>query len=235
MKNIFEQWDLWQSVMDILEHQFGTSCEIILHDLTRGYENTIVDIRNGHITGRKIGGCGSNLGLEVLNGNIENGNRYNYVVHTRDGKILRSSSIYMRNDEGKVVGSLCINQDITDTVRFEQFLKGFNMYELNGPSEPKEEQEKGNRTEFFADDVSQLLEYLCIEGERKIGTKASDMDRKEKMSFIEFLDQKGAFLITGAALKICDMLHVSKFTFYNYLEKARENKTDINDSTLEKN
>lgn len=226
MKSIFEQWDLWQSVMDILEHQFGASCEIILHDLTRNYENTIVDIRNGHITGRKIGGCGSNLGLEVLSGNIENGNRYNYVVHTRDGKILRSSSIYMRNDEGKVVGSLCINQDITDSVRFEQFLKGFNMYELNEPDKPKEEHEKHDKAEFFADDVSQLLDYLCIEGEKQIGSKAADMNREEKMRFIEFLDQKGAFLITGAAPKICDMLHVSKFTFYNYLEKARENKSD---------
>ena len=79
MKSIYEQWDLWQEFMDMLEKQFGNSCEIVLHDLTKDYNHTIVDIRNGHITGRKIGGCGSNLGLEVLSGNVKNGNRFNYI------------------------------------------------------------------------------------------------------------------------------------------------------------
>ena len=61
MKNIYEQWNLLQNIMDMLENQFGSSCEVVLHDLTKDYNHTIVDIRNGHLTGREIGGCGSNL------------------------------------------------------------------------------------------------------------------------------------------------------------------------------
>lgn len=29
---------------------------VVLHDLEKDYEHTIVDIRNGHITNRKVGG-----------------------------------------------------------------------------------------------------------------------------------------------------------------------------------
>lgn len=214
MKTIYEQWDLWQNIMDMLEKQFGNTCELVLHDLTKDYNHTIVDIRNGHITGRSIGGCGSNLGLEVLSGNVENGNRYNYVIHTRDGKILRTSSMYIKDDEGNTIGSLCINLDITKTVKFEEFLKAYNQYELK---------EQG-QDEIFADNVGQLLDYLFVEGEKKIGKVASEMNREEKMALIAYLDKKGAFLISKAGQRICELLQISKFTLYNYLDTIRGEK-----------
>lgn len=215
MKSIYEQWDLWQEFMDMLEKQFGNSCEIVLHDLTKDYNHTIVDIRNGHITGRKIGGCGSNLGLEVLSGNVKNGNRFNYIIHTRDGKILRSSSMYIKDDEGQIIGSLCINLDITKSVKFEEFLKDYNQYEIAN---------QGQQEEIFADNVEQLLEYLIAEGEKMAGKAAASMNREEKLKFINFLDQKGAFLISKSGQKICGLLQISKFTLYNYLDIIRGDK-----------
>ncbi len=212
MKNIYEQWDLWQEFMDMLEKQFGNSCEVVLHDLTKDYNHTIVDIRNGHITGRKIGGCGSNLGLEVLSGNVKNGNRFNYIIHTRDGKILRSSSMYIKDDEGQTIGSLCINLDITKSVKFEEFLKDYNQYEITN---------QGQQEEIFADNVEQLLEYLIAEGEKMAGKAAASMNREEKLKFIDFLDRKGAFLISKSGQKICGLLQISKFTLYNYLDIIR--------------
>ncbi len=212
MKNIYEQWDLWQDFMDMLEKQFGNSCEIVLHDLTKDYNHTIVDIRNGHITGRRIGGCGSNLGLEVLSGNVKNGNRFNYIIHTRDGKILRSSSMYIKDEEGQTIGSLCINLDITKSVKFEEFLKDYNQYEITN---------QGQQEEIFTDNVEQLLEYLIAEGEKMAGKAAASMNREEKLKFIDFLDQKGAFLISKSGQKICGLLQISKFTLYNYLDIIR--------------
>ena len=55
MKTLYDDWDTWQRLMSMLEYQFGSNCEIILHDLTKDYNHTIVDIRNGHITDRNIG------------------------------------------------------------------------------------------------------------------------------------------------------------------------------------
>ena len=203
--------------MDLLERQFGSHCEVVLHDLTKDYNHTIVDIRNGYLTGRKIGGSGTNLGLEVLNGKNQDGNRFNYVLHTRDGKVFRSSSIYFRNDEGKVVGSLCVNLDITETIKFEDFLKGYNQYDLSSTGETSPEDIK----EIFVDDVSQILDFLFNDGVHLIGCQPSEMNREQKMEFLRFLDKKGAFLISKSNERVCEFLQISKFTLYNYLDAIR--------------
>ena len=104
MKTIEEQSAFLKKIMDMLENHFGRNCEILLHDYSKGYDQSLVDIRNGYITGRSVGACGSNLGLEVLRGTTVNGDRYNYITHTKSGKILRSSTAYIYNDENVIIG-----------------------------------------------------------------------------------------------------------------------------------
>lgn len=212
LRSIGEHKAFFKQLMDMLEQQFGRGSEIVLHDLTLDYNHTIVDIRNGHITGRGIGDCGSNLGLEVLRGNVVEGERYNYITHTPDGKLLRSSSMYMKDDEGKVIGSLCINTDITESLKFEKFLHDFNNYPQGAASETRE---------VFATDVKELLEHLLEEGEKRVGKCAADMNKAERESFIEYLDQNGAFLITKSSERVCEFLGVSRFTLYSALDKLR--------------
>ncbi len=211
MKNIKDNWDLFQQFMDFIKLQFGDTCEVVLHDLTNGYEHTIVDIRNGHITGRQIGDCGSNLGLEVLRGTESGNNNCNYITYTKDNRILRSSSMFFKDEEGNVIGSLCINLDITDTVRFENYLHNFNKYDINNGE---------NKTkEVFATNVSELLDYLIKEAQEHIGKPVVLMNKEEKIEFVRYLDKKGAFLITKSGDKICEFLNISKFTLYNYLDQ----------------
>lgn len=213
-------------VMDLLERQLGTSCEIALHDLDRPYDSTIVDIRNGHITGRKIGDCGSNLGLEVIRGTVREGDKFNYITHTNDGKTLRSSSVFFYNDKGKACGCLCVNQDITDTIRFESFLRGFNQYEI--AVEPVQE--------VFAQNVGELLDFFIAEGQKHIGKNMDAMNRSEKIEMVAYLDNKGAFQITKSSERVCELLGVSKFTLYHYLDIIRtgnENGVDKNESQKE--
>ncbi|MDR3247876.1 MAG: PAS domain-containing protein, partial [Treponema sp.] len=130
MKSIQDQQELFSKVMTLLERHMGSKCEIVLHDLTRDYSSTIVDIRNGHITNRKIGDSGSNLGLEVLRGTAHDGDQFNYITYTRDNKVLRSSSIYLRGDNDEVIGAICVNLDITQSLQCEEFLHQFNQFPL---------------------------------------------------------------------------------------------------------
>lgn len=217
MKSIDDAMPLLQQLLTLIERHFGTKCEVVLHDLTKPYNHTIVDIRNGSLTNRTIGGCGSNLGLEVLRGTVVDGNRFNYVTTTQDGKILRSSSIYLKNDSGEVIGSICVNLDITDTLQFEGYLHQFNQFDRFGSHDE----------EIFAPDVSNLLSHLIQKGQEQVGKPANEMNKSEKIEFIHYLDQKGAFLITKSGEQICELLGISKFTFYNYLECSR-NHTEQN-------
>ena len=218
MESIHEISDFLKQVMDMLEAQFGNNCEIVLHDHLKPYDQTIVDIRNGHVTDRKIGGCGSNMGLEVLRGTLSDDDRYNYITYTNNGKILRSSSIHFKNPQGQVIGALCINLDITESVRFESFLRDYNSFNPNSNASPV--------NEFFAQDVQQLLEELLNQAQAIIGKTPQSMTREDKREFVRYLDRRGAFVIAKSSDRVCDLLGISRATFYNYLENARSDDKD---------
>lgn len=226
MKSVRDNWDFWQRLMDMLENQFGEKSEIILHDLTGDYNHSIVSIRNGYITGRKEGDCGSNLGLEVLRGTVKDGDRYNYVINAQDGKLLRSSTMFLKDDAGRIIGSLCINTDITDTVKFEHYLRKYNRFEIPSqdavvpaPAGVRTDSDPEERPiEVFAKDVSQVLDYLIEGAQKHVGKDVSEMNRADKIEFIRYLDSKGAFLITKSSERVYEYLSISKFTFYNYLD-----------------
>ena len=182
-----EQLQLLEKVVELLEQQMGNNLEIVLHDLRKPYEHTIVDIRNGHISGREIGGCGSDRGLEVMRGTVKNGDEFNYITRTPDGKVLRSSSLYFRDDTDKVVASLCVNQDITDTLKMESLLHGMNKYAPDG---------QGQRNEVLAGNIQELMNRLIEESVQTIGKPAAEMTRAEKKEMVRLLDEKGLFLIT---------------------------------------
>jgi len=209
-------------IVNLIEQQFGSNCEVVLHDLSRSYDSTIVDIRNGHITGRRVGDCGSNLGLEVIRGTVKDGDKFNYFTTTRDGKILRSSSVYLQDEEKNVRYSLCVNVDITESVRFETYLHNQNRYTIS------QEAENPNNEEFHASNVQDLIENMLERGVNYIGKPVEEMTKDDKMRLIRFLDQKGVFMITKAGEKTCEALGITRYTFYNLLDTVRKNNGDAN-------
>lgn len=202
-----------RQILDLLEQQFGARCEVVLHDLSRPYDSTIIDIRNGHVTGRRIGDCGSNLGLEVIRGTVKNGDKFNYFTNTKDGRVLKSSSIYLKDEDGQVRYSLCVNVDITQSLRFENYLHESNRYDIMGRDVQTEE--------IFVENVHDLLEELLQKGIAFVGRQPSEMNKENRMQLLEFLDKKGAFLITKSGERLCEVLGISKYTFYSYLETIR--------------
>lgn len=214
MKTIQDEMVFFKQLLDMLEKQLGNNTEVVLLDLTKEYGSMIVDIRNGHITGRKIGGTGSNMGLEVLAGTVKNGNKYNYITKSKDNKILRSSTLYIRDNEENVIGCLCINTDITESVKFEAFLKEFNQYNIDSG--------ELESPEIFAQDVTQVLDFLIQEGQKLVGKPAAVMTKNEKLQFLNYLNEKGAFLITKSGEKIQEIMGISKYTMYNYLDMIKK-------------
>jgi|TergutMp193P3_1026864.scaffolds.fasta_scaffold01108_8 predicted transcriptional regulator YheO len=216
MKSIAEELPNLKRLMQMLAAQFGPNSEIILHDLSKDYSRTIVAIENNWITGRNVGDGGTNLGLEVLrNPPNSGGDLCNYFNKTVDGKMLRSSTFYFRNDEGAVVGSLCINTDITPMVQLQDLIQNMTMMTPN--------QEV---MEVFANRVEDLFEYFIKQSIRRIGKNAPEFTMEDKIEIVRFLDSKGFFLITHASDEACKFLSISKFTLYKYLSIARGKNTD---------
>jgi len=198
-----------KDLMKLIAAEFGSNCETVLHDWSNGYDKTIVAIENGHVTGRKVGDPGSNLGLEVMRGTQDGSSQLNYVTKTADNRMLKSSSLYVKDVNGEPIGAFCINYDITDLLSAKDVLGDLTM----GDEEERDEQ--------FVTDVNDLLDYLLRQSEIIVGKQANDMTKEEKLKALKYLDEKGAMLITKSGTKICKYFDISKFTLYNYLEEIR--------------
>ncbi len=220
MENIEDEWDFLKRLTKMLAEQFGYDCEVVLHDLTKDYDHTIVAIENGHITGRRVGDCGSNLGLEVLRNPSVNGDDYNYVTQLHNGKLVKSSTTFLRDSSGKVIGSLCINYNITGVGEMIDKLR--NLSGIN----PSATVSKSSNKEIFAGNIKELLENILADVVKNIGKNPEEMNRNDKKCVIETLDNKGVFLISKSSERVCEFLGISKFTLYNYLDQVRENTVD---------
>ncbi len=208
-------WINYKKIVKLIAKQFGENCEVVLHDWSKDYNHTIVAIENGEITGRKIGDSGSNLGLIVMNEKIDkqNHDKYNYISRTKDGKILRSSSTYLKDEFNNFIGALCVNYDITDLIVAEKTIQNLSI--SSTLLEPDE-------AELFANNVSEILDFLSIKCIEYIGKEVSDMDKEDKIKAVSFFDSKGAFLISKSNEYIRDFLNITKYALYQYLELSRD-------------
>lgn len=212
MEDLSMQLPNLERMIKMLAEQFGENSEFILHDLKRDYSNTIIAIENNHITGRNIGDGGTNLGLEVLRKPPHtNGDIYNYITETVDGRTLRSSTMYFRNSRGDSIGALCINTDITPHLNYQKELNKITMFD-----------ETKKVSETFSKNVGELVEFLIEESKKVLDKPSEEMTKEEKMLIVRFLDTKGFFLITHSGDEACKYLGISKYTLYKYLGEIRE-------------
>ena len=193
--------------------QFGPNCEVVVHDLaSNDPDSSIVAIENGQISGRKVGDGPSHAVLEALRGGkgtVED--HLCYLTRTRDGKILKSTTIYLRDDDGRPIGMFGINYDITLMLAMEDALKQFTATE-------RDEQEP----EHISRNVSDLLDELIAQSVKIVGKPVALMTKEDKVKAIQFLNETGAFLITKSGDKVCKFFGISKYTLYSYIDEAKE-------------
>lgn len=194
----------------------GNICEVVVHDFSDP-ERSIVAIENGHVTGRKVGDPLDALGLQALRCPPSK-DPINYRTTTKDGKILRSSSILLRDEHGEVLGAICVNLDITALLKAQEL---FN--EIVAPAETTIE-------EGFEHNVDEILDLFIKEAIRSTGKDISEMEREDKIAVIAHLESKGAFLIRYSIDRVAQALNISKFTIYNYLEELKSRQETVKEA-----
>ena len=185
MKTIEEERAFFSSLLTLLSAQMGSNTEVVLYDLT-GSAPKLIDIRNGHISG---GAAGLYDDLLCAQGNWP----------FRSGLVLRCSATCIYSDVGIPIGCICLNQDITRTLDAERLIHNLNQYH-------------GDPGSTFSSDINGVLENLIFEASNKIGVPYNEMTKENRIEFIRFLDQRGAFLVTKAGDRICSLLGISKYT-----------------------
>lgn len=201
-----------------LAMQFGESCEIVIHDVkAKELEGTVVCIENGAITNRKVGDGPSHVVLDAIkNDGKDVADRYGYLTRTQDGRVFRSTTIYLHDEEGAVTYAFCINTDVTDLVDLQQVVNRLIVKADVSESLTKAPAER--ITKSVADLLEDLLEQAVI----CAGTTPALMTKAERMQAIKYLNDAGAFLISKSADKIADFFGISKFTLYSDLNTIKD-------------
>ena len=204
-----------KQIADGIAAQFGSNCEVVIHEVNSSrMDHSIVYIVNGHVSGRKVGDGASQVVLEqMLNHDAQPRDHLGYLTKTPEGKILKSSSLYIRNSKGKVSAILAINYDISKLVMVESAVR-----ELIATPEPQQaEPEK-------IVNVNDLLEDLIQQSVALVGKPVALMNKDDKVKAIQFLNQNGAFLVTKSGDKIAKYFGISKYTLYSYIDLKQEGK-----------
>lgn len=204
--------ELLRQVAAGIAAQFGSNCEVAIHDLSRDPDRSIVFIANGHVSGRKVGDGASNVVMEQLRTqDPEPKDHLCYLTKTPDGKILKSSTVYIRDRKGKVSAILAINYDISRLILMEEALHDLTSTGEEVPSEPER-----------ITNVSDLLDELIQQSVALVGKPAAVMNKDDKVKAIQFLSQNGAFLITKSGDKVAKYFGISKYTLYSYIDMNKQ-------------
>ncbi|MCD8087581.1 MAG: helix-turn-helix transcriptional regulator [Oscillospiraceae bacterium] len=203
-----------------LAKHFGNTSEFVVHDFKDGrqFDHTIASIINGHVTGRTIGD--SILQVEMnplseakISSKAQDG-VFNYFTRTQDGRTLKSSMIYLRDQDNIIVGAICINSDVTQLQQAKNYIDHY----VGIPSVALPENSP-------ASCIDEFLVTLIYESIDAVGVPITSMSREQKMTGIKFLKDRGAFKITKASEIIAKFYDISKYTVYNYLNESCESQS----------
>ena len=212
-------------IVETISATFGKNCEVVIHDFSRP-QNSIIFIENGHVTGRKVGDPITDFALASLKeggfGETKEDKLLNYKTKTKDGRVLKSSSVFIKDEKGKIIGSLCINYDMTTHLMFENILQEFcNMNELNGEKE-----------ETFVNDVDEILDIIIGKAIQEVNKPVPFMQKEDNLRVVEIVDKKGGFMVKGSIELLAQRLNVSRYTIYNYLDELKMRKKGNNKQTI---
>ncbi|OGO78861.1 MAG: hypothetical protein A2Y23_05145 [Clostridiales bacterium GWB2_37_7] len=199
-------------LVDGIANTFGRNCEVVLHDV-RNPDNSIVAIANGHVTNRVVGGPMSEYGLADLRKGDFSCNKVNYLKKTKDGRVLKSTSMYIKDEKDSIVGFLCINFDISELTVMRNLINEFTHIndEVNFLSA------EGSGTDTINDVLSRIVDKTL----ESMGKPVAFLTKEEKVNVVQLLEVQGIFLVKGAIDYVAKVLCVSRYTIYNYLDEIR--------------
>lgn len=189
----------------------GSSCEVVIHDL-RHPEHSVVAI-SGNLTGRSVGAPVPDS--ELLPENVVHfkDDDLGYNTRTPNGKQLFSSTVWVRDATGQIIGALCINMDFNDIYQARNLLNSL-LLDSETPSPRRE-------VETFATSPEEFVLISLRECLRELGKPVHQLDRQDKVLLIQKMDQVGVFSFRQAIDLISQEIGVSRSSIYNYLKESR--------------
>ncbi len=221
-------------IVQFLGKTLGPDYEIVLHDLNPSH-NKIVAIANSHVSGRTIGSPLTNASLKMLVDKAYETDDFlcNYKGIAENGQILRSSTMFIKDAQGKPAGLLCINFDDSRYMQLQETLLSVihpkeyiaarpffaktaaDVLPVPAGTEPE------LITENFSMDIPSLMHKMFSDATAAISTPADRLNQQEKKDIIEKLHKQGLFQLKGAITFMAEQFSCSSATIYRYLSELK--------------
>lgn len=212
-------------LVDFLGKALGPDYEIVLHDIT-SEPSKVIAIANSHISDRTVGSPTTNAALQMPAANSYKTNDFlcNYQVSTEDGRILRASTMFIKDDEGNPIGLLGINFDdssykdfckkLLSAIHPEDFLKSNPSLTLS-PSDTAPQPD--SLADDFSMDISTLMQKSFDSVTASLATPMERLNQQEKREIVQKLQERGVFKLKGGISFVAKRLSCSAATVYRYL------------------
>lgn len=211
--------DFWKiqytALVEFLGKALGPDYEIVLHSFVND-EYKIIALANEHISGRTTSAPLSALALNFIftKEYQKTDYKYNYDGISANGEKLRCSTMFIKNENGELLGMLCINHCTEKYNRFAQSIVNFvkENYQLN------EEEKESEIVELFSNSPKEICE-MCSYKLFNSSTLPMHLSKNEKQALIGELNNRGVFHMKGAIAEIAEYTGISKASIYRYLNE----------------
>ncbi|WP_243544138.1 helix-turn-helix transcriptional regulator [Pseudodesulfovibrio tunisiensis] len=214
IKHIFQTA---KRLADGLAQLLGRNAEVVIHDFS-DLSHSLVYVA-GSVTNRQVGAPITDLAYKKIKergDDVED--MHGYKTVSRNGRILKSSTMFLRTSTGRVVGCLCVNFDITEFLNAKSLLDDLTGFDDSG---------EDMREERFASSFNETMGSLIDEAVAQAGKQPATMDKEERLSLLRVLEEQEVFLFKGAVNQVARVFGVSRYTIYNYLKEIRSGENDI--------
>lgn len=189
----------------------GPQCEVVVHDL-RQPEHSVIAI-SGNLTGRAVGAPVPDTDLLPHNLGSFQEDLLRLPLRTSHGRDLLSSTVWVRDTGGCIVGAICINMDFNDLRRARDLLQ-HALAETEFASETE-------RLETFATSPQDFVEIALRSALKKIDKPPHRLNRQDKIAIVSALEQAEVFRFSHTIEIIIERLGISRASIYAYLKEIR--------------
>lgn len=204
-------------LVDFISAACGDNFEVILHD-TQNPTSSVISVKNGHLSGRKIGDSMTDLAIAIMHENEHTTKDFiaNYEGRLKNGKVFVSSTYLIKEDDN-LIGMLCINHDASPLLALSRqvnnMLEAFHIISNDDNSQ---------YTENLDTSISNIAEAIINSTITESKIPASRMTTDEKINIIKKLESQDIFATKGTVSQVAKALKVSEPTVYRYLKLIRE-------------
>ena len=229
---------------DFIADAMGPIVEVVVHDVS-DLEVSVVYIRNGKLSGRKVGDGATDRALKLIREGRYSRAYYvsNYSGLSLAGRQFRCSTCFVENMSGELVGLLCVNFDVsgleTAADILARLLAPGREKEASRPVDAASIEAQGDSsssdlapcgsdhasgdhaTEMLVGSPEETVRKICRLVLSKYPVEPSRLLRAERVAALACINEEGAFYMKGAVSIVAEEMGISVPTVYKYLQEIR--------------